>query len=134
MSVCAATRRPGVQVIFRDAKDAVRWCIAVQMQLLRVSWDPALLSACPADAGTVRAATASGSAASSPAKASPVAMQVLEKASGDEARPLAILLLAPRKGSPSGACVAWCERARVACRARLCFTACAFAWACILAP
>jgi hypothetical protein len=44
-----------LQVVFRDALDAVRWCLAVQMQLLNVSWTVAILSGCQEDAGTVTA-------------------------------------------------------------------------------
>jgi hypothetical protein len=50
---------PCFQVIFRSAKNALRWCIAVQMQLLRVDWSPELLQASPANAGVVRASAAS---------------------------------------------------------------------------
>jgi hypothetical protein len=44
-----------VQVVFRDARDAVRWCVAVQMQLLKLEWPEAPAAKCPEEAGTVRA-------------------------------------------------------------------------------
>lgn len=33
-----------VQVVFRDARDALRWCIAMQMQLLALPWSKELLA------------------------------------------------------------------------------------------
>jgi hypothetical protein len=48
-----ARHRPCIQVVFRDAKDAARWCIAVQMQLLKVDWSTRIMEQCPEDAGVV---------------------------------------------------------------------------------
>lgn len=44
-----------MQVMFRDARDALRWCIAVQIQLLRVDWSARVMAECPAEAGIVTA-------------------------------------------------------------------------------
>lgn len=46
-----------LQVVFRDATDALRWCVAVQMQLLNINWSTTIAEdaagRCPDDVGTL---------------------------------------------------------------------------------
>ena len=42
-----------VQVVFRQAADAVRWCVAVQMQLMLHDWSMSATGQCAEDVGLV---------------------------------------------------------------------------------
>eukprot|EP00892_Ulva_mutabilis_P007916 jgi/Ulvmu1/5497/UM023_0033.1 len=51
------TEGDSFQVVFRDATDALRWCVAVQMQLLNINWRTTAAEdatgRCPDDVGTL---------------------------------------------------------------------------------
>jgi hypothetical protein len=80
----ARTLESAVQVIFRHAKDALRWCIAVQMQLLRVDWSQELLQADPGNAGVVRASAVSSLWPSQPLVEVPDVVKCFASATGPE--------------------------------------------------
>lgn len=42
-----------MQVVFRLAADAVRWCVAVQMQLLLHDWSTSATGKCSEDVGMI---------------------------------------------------------------------------------
>ena len=84
-----------LQVIFRQAQDAVRWCIAVQMQLLKLDWPADLVTACPENAGVVRAtpqAAQPGTAADVPKAVADLAGDIAEvRTSGHNPEPVTSL-------------------------------------------